>query len=346
MVFKGAYTAIITPFKKNGQLDREGLAALTDFQVENDIEGIVATGTTGESPTLTWSEHINVIKNTYTRAGSRVFVIAGTGSNSTEEALEGTKKSHDIGVRAVLLVDPYYNGPSSLEIRKEYVEPIAGTFPDVQIIPYIIPGRTGTQIHPQDLAKLSNEYPNVKTVKEATGNLENVKQIRKLCGEGFSILSGDDDRTLLLMTDPEVRADGVISVTSNVAPAAVRKMVKALANGRGQEGEALAGGLKPLFDLVTVKTVEETRYGPVEVKARNPLPYKTLMQILGMPSGPCRRPLGRMTRKGLEVVLSKARDVYEKSPEILEPIATFFDIDVHERLFQEKRWHGLTYDGY
>jgi len=344
MVFKGTYTAIITPFTETMKLNSDGVMSLIDFQVENGAEGIVATGTTGESPTLSWDEHIEVIRNVFDRVGSKITVIAGTGSNSTEESLRGTEESQQIGVRAVLLVDPYYNGPSSLEIRREYVEPIAQRFPDIQIIPYIIPGRTGTQMHPQDLAILSHKYVNITAVKEATGNYDNAKLIRKLSGNEFSILSGDDDRTFQLMTMPEIKANGVVSVASNVAPSAVRKMTDALNNGQIKEGENWASKLKPLFELVTVKTTEETYYGPVECKARNPLPYKTLMQILGMPSGPCRRPLGKITREGLEVILSKARYIYQNSPQILEPIETYFDVDLSERLYQDRYWQGLTYD--
>ncbi|MEM4246220.1 MAG: 4-hydroxy-tetrahydrodipicolinate synthase [Candidatus Bathyarchaeia archaeon] len=346
MIFKGTYTAIVTPFTRRMKLDHEGLKRLVEFQSENKVQGIVVTGTTGESPTLSWGEHIRVVKKVYAEAGSGLTVIAGAGSNSTEEALKGVAECQEIGVKAVLLVDPYYNGPSSLEIRREYIEPVARGFPSMQVIPYIIPGRTGTQTYPQDLAAASSRYANISAVKDATGSLENAELVRKLCGNGFSILSGDDDKTARLMTDPGIRANGVVSVVSNVAPQAVSKMVEALGGGRLQEGEELAERLKPLFELVTVKTVEESPYGPVEVKARNPLPIKTLMQILGMPSGPCRRPLGKVTRRGLEDLLNKARRVYENSPEILRPVESFFDVDLGERLYKERFWQGLSYDGY
>ena len=223
------------------------------------------------------------------------------------------------------------------------MEPIARQFPEVQIIPYVIPGRTGTQLLPQDIAVLNQQYPNVSAVKEATGDLENMKLTRKLCGENFNILSGDDDKTYAMMTTPEIAATGVISVTSNIAPRAVSDMAHYILDGNLDEANELAQALQPLFAIVTVKTQEQTPFGPVACKARNPLAYKTFMNVLGMPSGPCRQPLGRMTRNGLEVVLVNARKVYENNPEILRPIEAFFSVDLKERLYNEKYWQGLTY---
>jgi len=345
-LFKGSYTAIVTPFKKDGKLDHEGLDKLTEFHLENGVTGILATGTTGESPALNWEDHISVIEYVWNKCeGNREF-IAGTGSNNPRESSEATAKCYEMGVKTVLLVDPYYNGPSSLEIRREYVEPIATRFPEIQVIPYIIPGRTGTQMHPQDLALLHERHGNVNAVKEATGNMENAATIRKLCGEDFSILSGDDDRTYELMSSKEIKGDGVISIASNVAPKHIHMLVDALLNGRNDESRDLYQKLKPLFELVTVKTIEETPYGQVECKARNPLPYKTLMKILGFPSGFCRPPLGRMTHKGVQTVLETARGVHERSPEIFEPIERFFDVNLDQRLNNEKNWRGLAYEAY
>ncbi|MEM3553043.1 MAG: 4-hydroxy-tetrahydrodipicolinate synthase, partial [Candidatus Bathyarchaeia archaeon] len=335
-MFKGCYTALITPMKKNLEVDYEGLKQLIEFQIDEGVNGVLAVGTTGESPTLTWNEHIEVIKKSLEEVGGRCEFIAGTGSNSSKEAIEATKESYDFGVKSILLVDPYYNGPSSLEIRREYLEPIAAKFPEVNIIPYIIPGRTGTKLLPQDLAILHKKFKNVNAVKEATGDLENARVTRALCGENFSILSGDDDKTFVLMTDPEIKANGVISVTSNIAPSAVQEMVKSLNSGDLNKAEAIAKGLKPLFEAVTVVTQEETEYGQVSCKARNPLPYKTLMNILGMPSGPCRPPLGKMTKKAIVSLVNKAREVYEENPEFLASIEEFFDVDLSERLYKEK----------
>jgi 4-hydroxy-tetrahydrodipicolinate synthase len=341
--FSGCYTALITPMTNNHQVDYVGLQQLVDFQVENGVKGILAVGTTGESPTLDWNEHNHVIREVFENSGKKSLTIAGTGSNSTQEAMEGTLHAQHLGVKSVLLVDPYYNGPSSMEIRREYIEPIASKFPDVQIIPYIIPGRTGTQLYPQDIAILHQQYSNVSCVKEATGDLKNMELTRQLCGDDFDILSGDDDKTYTMMISPDIRASGVISVVSNVAPRAVVDMVHYLLDGNEEAANVIAQGLQPLFSLVTVKTQEQTPFGSVACKARNPVAFKTLMNVLGMPSGPCRQPLGKMTRAGLEVVLTNVRKVYEANPQILQPTADYFDLDLKDRLYNERYAEGLYY---
>ena len=341
----GCYTALITPFA-GGAVDDAGLRQLVTFQIENGITGLLAVGTTGESPTLTWEEHNRVIAMVAGMTRGRCLCIAGTGSNNTAETLEGTRYAVAAGADAVLLVDPYYNGPSSLEIRREYVAPVAEAFPDTHVIPYVIPGRTGAQLLPEDLALLHRQYPNVHTVKEATGDLANMRRTRACCGADFVILSGDDGMTYDMMNDPSIGAAGVISVLSNIAPRAVGQMVAHLAAGEYEEAASLRHALDPLFNLVTVKTNEQTPFGEVVCRARNPLALKTLMAVLGMPSGGCRRPLGLMSAKGLETVLSAARQVQEHHPEIFAPLAAFFKVDVAARLEDAANWRGLAYDSY
>jgi 4-hydroxy-tetrahydrodipicolinate synthase len=342
---KGCFTALITPFEEDG-LDREGLDRLVAYQVQNGISGILAAGTTGESPTLSWEEHYDLVKRVAEGTRGRVLCIAGTGSNNTQEALEATRQAVLAGAEAVLLVDPYYNGPSSLEIRREYIAPIAEANPDVQIVPYVIPGRTGAQLMPEDLALLSQRYNNVKTVKEATGSLENMRRTRACCGEAFSILSGDDAMTLEMMTDPAVRAAGVISVYSNVLPGAICDLVNAICSGDLETARALEANLAPLFGLVTVKTTEQTPLGPVVCKAKNPLAVKTLMAVLGMPGGRCRPPLGRLTRTGMDQLMNAARKVYDTGPQLFEPLADFFNVDVEARLNDPTYQEGLYYEEY
>lgn len=341
----GCFTAIVTPFK-NDTVDYEGLGKLSEFQIKNGITGILAVGTTGESPVLSWDEHNRVIEIVAEKSKDKCICIAGAGSNNTKESLEGTKHAVAVGADAVLLVDPYYNGPSSLEIRREYIAPVAEAAPDIEIIPYVIPGRTGAQLLPEDLAILNQTYKNVNTVKEATANLENMRSTRKCCGPDFTILSGDDGMTFEMMLDPEIKASGVISVTSNVAPGPITEMVRLLEQGEEQDAQKLLTALEPLFGLVTVKTMEKTPYGEVGCRARNPLGFKTLMSILGMPSGGCRQPLGKMTRNGLETVLSAARKVQADNPEILKPVAEFFNVDIEQRLNNPSSWDGLFYEEY
>ena len=345
-MFEGCYTAIITPMREDTSVDFGGLEKLIAFQLANNIQGVLAVGTTGESPTLIWEEHNEVIEHTCKQAKGHCVAIAGTGSNSTRETLAGSEHAAHVGADAVLLVDPYYNGPSSLEIRREYMEPVAREFPQLQVIPYIIPGRTGTMMRPEDLALLAGEYKNVSAVKEATGDLDNMARTRQVCGDDFAILSGDDDKTVAMMKSAEIRAAGVISVMSNVVPGPIQRLTELLKSGDHQRADKLAADLQPFFGMVAVVTTEDTSLGPVECKARNPLPIKTLMNLLGMPSGPCRRPLGKMTRAGLQVVLEAARQVHRNDPALLAPVAEFFGVDIKARLQDTSLVEQLTYASY
>ena len=343
-MFKGCYTALITPFTDDYKVDYEGLTQLVEFQISQGVSGILVAGTTGESPTLSWSEHEDIIKTVYDVAGERTTIIAGTGSNNTDESLKVTQFAYALGIKNILLIDPYYNGPSSLEIRKEYLEVIANKFPSVTIIPYIIPGRTGTQLLPQDLALSYKNYPNINTVKEATGDFDNAKLTRKLCGDDFCILSGDDDKTVQLIQNTAIQSTGVISVASNLVPAAITELVlKTIENN--SDYIDLEKNVSPLFKLVGVQTTESTDLGNVIVKSRNPVPTKTLMQILGLPSGPSRQPLGLVTRQALDFILAQSKLVYENS-DLFKPVESFFDINLQERLYSDKSINGLYYDSY
>ena len=342
----GCYTALITPFNQAGELDKEGLEQLVKFQIENNITGILATGTTGESPTFKWKEHDDVIARVAQLAKGKCARIAGTGSNNTDEALEALANAAKKDVDAVLMVDPYYNGPSSLEIRREYYEVAAKAYPDMEIIPYIIPGRTGAQMLPQDLAILAENCDNISCVKEATGNLDNMKLTRKYCKKDFKIFSGDDALVYDMMTDPEIKACGSISVMSNIAPKFMTQMVALLNQGDADGAMKIQTALKPLLDLVVVTTQEDSKFGQVSCRARNPLPLKTMMQILGMPGGPCRKPLGKMTKKGFDIILDVMKKVQTSNPEIFEPIASFFNVDIQERLSNPEFHASLYYDEY
>jgi 4-hydroxy-tetrahydrodipicolinate synthase len=343
-LFKGCYTALITPFTDDYKVDYEGLTQLVEFQISQGVSGILVAGTTGESPTLSWSEHEDIIKTVYDVAGERTTIIAGTGSNNTDESLKVTQFAYALGIKNILLIDPYYNGPSSLEIRKEYLEVIANKFPSVTIIPYIIPGRTGTQLLPQDLALSYKNYPNINTVKEATGDFDNAKLTRKLCGDDFCILSGDDDKTVQLIQNTAIQSTGVISVASNLVPAAITELVlKTIENN--SDYIDLEKNVSPLFKLVGVQTTESTDLGNVIVKSRNPVPTKTLMRILGLPSGPSRQPLGLVTRQALDFIFEQSKLVYENS-DLFKPVESFFDINLQERLYSDKSINGLYYDSY
>ncbi|HLF06101.1 MAG TPA: 4-hydroxy-tetrahydrodipicolinate synthase [Thermoplasmata archaeon] len=342
-MYEGCYTAVVTPFSDDGTVDYEMLHRLVEFQVEQGASGVVAVGTTGESPTLTWDEHLKVIARTLDSTADRFQVIAGTGSNSTSEAIDGTRHAWDLGARNALLVDPYYNGPSSLEIRKEYYEPLAIEFPEMQLIPYIIPGRTGTQLSAMDLGELARKFSNIRSVKDAVGNFDWTREVRKECGPVFDILSGDDDKTFDLMLDAKIQAAGTISVVSNLVPGALTELTYAIIKGRVDRATQLRDALAPLFGIVTVSVEHSGPRGPQKLKFRNPLAVKTALRLLGVPVGQCRKPLGRMTKEGVQVVLNALRKVHEKDPAILEPLGDHFDVDVPRRLEDERSLEGLHY---
>lgn len=335
--FEGVWTAIITPFDRNGGIDFEGLEKNIKFQIANGAN-LVPTGTTGESPTIDWREHDRVITKTVRLAKGKAFVIAGTGSNSTREACRGTKHAVEVGAQGVLLVDCYYNAPSSLELRTQYYEVVAKAFRKAFIIPYIIPGRTGTKLEVEDLAILHRKFKNVRSVKEATGDLERMAKTRSLCGDDFDILSGDDDKTFDMMTREDIRASGVISVMSNIVPGPINEMIKAIRNRDMEKANRLKNALDPLFKIVTVNTIESYEGFEVPNKFRNPLSIKTIMKGLGLPSGPCRPPLGRMTPRGVEVVRNALKVVYEKDKEIFWPIQDFYKINIEDRLANDRYW--------
>ena len=345
--FRGAITALVTPFGADGGVDFDGLEKNIDFQLSQGISGVVPTGTTGESPTLTWEEHNKVIERTVARAAGRAFVLAGTGSNATHEAIEATQHARDAGATGSLLVDCYYNGPSSLELREEYYAAVAAAAPGFPLVPYVLPGRTGTVLLPEDLAILRHEHPQFAAVKEATGDLTRMKRTRQLCGPDLAILSGDDDITLKMMLDKAIAAAGVISVVTNVAPGAIAAMVAAAAAGDAKKAQDLGGRLTPLFKLVTVKVQSERRFpwggsATVEDRFRNPSGIKTMLAGLGMPAGSFRRPLGKMTRAGVEIVRNALRVVWKESPEILKPIEPFYGIDIASRLSDDRGWESLA----
>jgi 4-hydroxy-tetrahydrodipicolinate synthase len=335
--FEGCWTAMVTPFDRKGEVDFEGLEKNVQFQIEQGAH-LVPTGTTGESPTLDWKEHDRVITKTAKWARGKAYVMAGTGSNSTKEALRGTTHAVEAGAPSVLMMDCYYNGPSTLELRTQYYEPIVKKFRKTFIVPYIIPGRTGTKLEVEDLAILHQKYKNLRSVKEATGDLDRMAKTRTLLGDDFDILSGDDDKTYEMLTRQDIRASGVISVMSNIVPGPIAEMVRAVLSGNTVRAEQLKNALDPLFKAVTVNTIESYEGFEVPCKFRNPVPIKTMMNGLGMPSGPRRPPLGKMTPKGVEVVRNALKEAYSKDREVFRPIHEFYKIDIEERLSNDRYW--------
>ncbi len=272
-MFKGVFPAIITPFQEDFSLDEEGLRRNIEFLSNAGISGIVPCGTTGESATLSFEEHKQVVEIAVDC--SKVPVIAGTGSNNTREAVELTKHAADVGADAALLITPYYNKPNDRGMFEHY-RTIAEKC-NIPIILYNVPKRTGIDLKPDLVAKLS-KVKNIIGVKEASGSLSQVSQvIEQTRGSGFTVLSGDDDLTLPIMA---LGGSGVISVVANVAPRKTMAMVEATAKGDLERARNLHFELAPLVRSMFLET--------------NPIPVKTAYRLMGLAAGPLRLPLASM----------------------------------------------------
>ncbi len=278
-MFKGAIVAIVTPFK-DGKVDEESFRELIEFQIENGTDGIVPCGTTGESATLSYEEHDRVIEITVEAVNKRVPVIAGTGSNSTEEAVRLTKHAYDAGVDGVLMITPYYNRPTQEGLYQHY-KMIAEKVP-IPIIPYNVPSRTGTNLLPETVGKLSR-IDNIVGIKEATGSLNQVSEVIGCCGDDFTVLSGDDFTVLPLLA---VGGKGVISVTSNVAPADMAGMIDAFEAGDLPRARALHYKMFPLMSALFFET--------------NPIPVKATLAMMGKIEYELRLPLSKMSDANYE----------------------------------------------
>ncbi len=260
MKFKGLYTAIITPFKDN-QVDVEAFRNLVEMQIAAGVDGIVAVGTTGESPTLSHEEHMEVIRLAIEFSNKRCQVIAGTGSNATDEAIIMTQEAARMGADGSLQVCPYYNKPSN-EGLYQHFKAIAKSC-DMPIMLYNVPGRSGIEIPVETVARLAADCPNIVSIKEAGGKIERIDQIRALVHEDFSILSGDDALTVPFIS---CGAHGLVSVTSNIAPAQMKQLVDAAILGDGKRASALQKKYYPL--MTGLMTLENN---PCPIKAAHAL---------------------------------------------------------------------------
>lgn len=272
-MFKGAYTAIVTPFSKDGEVDYGKLRRLVEMQIKGGIDGIVPVGTTGESPTLDYDEHRKVIETVVKSARNKIKIIAGTGANSTREAVELTRFAAEVGADATLQVAPYYNKPSQEGLARHFLE-IADI--GLPVVLYNIPGRTGVEISVDTVARLA-KHPKIRTLKEAGGSVQRVSQILSKCD--ISILSGDDPLTIPMMS---VGAMGVISVASNIVPKVVADMVHAALAGRWAKAMAMHRKYYRLFTGIFIDT--------------NPVPVKAAMAMQGLIEEEYRLPLCPMSK--------------------------------------------------
>jgi len=279
-MFKGSLVAMITPFKENGKIDENGIKELVEFHIKNGTDGIVPCGTTGESPTLSHEEHKKVVELTIKAAAGRIPVIAGTGSNSTWEALDLTSHAKENGADGALVVVPYYNKPTQKGLYMHYKK-LAEEI-DIPIIVYNVPSRTGVNMLPETLAELA-ELKNIVAVKEASGNLDQMTQIVELCGDKITLLSGDDK---LLLPVLSIGGKGVISVVANIIPRDVSDMVREFEERNYQKAkEIFLSKVYPLSNAMFYET--------------NPIPVKTSVRLMGMPSGELRLPLSPMSESNL-----------------------------------------------
>ena len=273
-MFKGSIVAIVTPFR-NGAVDEEKLRELVEFQIVNGTDAIVPCGTTGESSTLDYEEHDRVIEIVVQQVAKRVPVIAGTGSNSTREAIDMTAHAKKLGADGALLVTPYYNKPSQEGLYRHYMA-VADAVALPQIL-YNVPGRTGVNLLPETVARLA-EHRNIVAIKEATGSLQQGSEVLALCGDKIDVLSGDDFITFPMMA---CGAKGVISVLANVMPKEVASLVDAFFAGKMEEARQWHLKLLKISNAMFIET--------------NPVPVKTAVALMGKCGDEVRLPLAPMS---------------------------------------------------
>jgi 4-hydroxy-tetrahydrodipicolinate synthase len=291
-MFTGVYTAIITPFK-NDRIDYDSYHSLLERQIKAGVSGVVPCGTTGESPTLTYEEHSELIRKTVEICRGKIKVIAGTGSNSTKEAIELTEHANKDGVDGILSVNPYYNKPTQEGLFLHFSAIAKSSNSPVML--YNIPGRTAVNMLPETILRLT-QIPNIVSVKEATGDLGQMSKTISLVPESFTVLSGDDNLTLPLMA---VGGRGVVSVVSNIFPSRVKELVDSFAKGEIQKAKEIHYSLLKLFSMVFVET--------------NPIPVKAIMSWMGFCTNELRLPLTTLSEgKGQEDLKSLINTMREK----------------------------------
>ena len=291
-IFKGSIVALVTPFSdKGGKVDEMTLRKLVKFHIDNGTSGIVPCGTTGESPTLDYEEHDRVIEVCVEAANGKIPIIAGTGSNSTAEAITITKHAAKAGADASLQVSPYYNKPTQKGLY-EHFKAIAESV-DIPIILYNIASRTGVNILPETMAKLARDCKNIVGVKESSGDLDQMARIKALCPSDFQLISGDDSLTLPIMA---IGGIGIISVVANIAPKDVAEMVDEFLKDNLEEAQRLHYKLLPLIKAIFIET--------------SPIPVKTAMGLMGLCDAQLRLPLCSMSEDNL-AKLKKALKDYE-----------------------------------
>jgi 4-hydroxy-tetrahydrodipicolinate synthase len=288
MILQGCYVAIVTPFSKDGSVDEDGLRKNIEFLIKRGVAGIVPCGTTGESATLSWDEHNRVVDIALSQAKGRIQVIAGAGSNNTSESIEAAKHAQINGAHAILCITPYYNKPTQEGLYQHYK--MIATKVDVPMVVYNVPGRTGVNLNAETVERLC-EFKNIVAVKEASGNLLQISEIHRRCGDRLTILSGDDALTLPILV---CGGTGVISVVANIWPEKMVAMIKACQKGNMAEALRLHEQLLPVSNAMFIET--------------SPGPVKTAMSHLGLSAGDPRLPLVAMGKENKHKLITVLKE--------------------------------------
>lgn len=329
-------TALVTPFAgPQLSLDLPALQALLTFQVAQGVDQILLAGTTGECAALRDDEYEALL-----RAAVEVVpgerLIAGLGAGRIEQVVARGHSALNLGISCLLLADCPYSGASSAALRSHWHGPVARALPQAQLIAYAVPARTGTELLPDDLARLAEDHPNVIGVKDATGRLARMERVRSLCGDDFLLICGDDAHARSAMLDPVIRAHGCCSVLSNLVPGRMVALVAAAAAGEAAEARRLHDALSGLFGLM-VLTVDEAVELRGEVlmvpqRVRNPVPLKQALCELGLLSAGCRAPLGELGRRGRAAVRDLLLDALLQDPTLFAAFESGFGIEVSAAL--------------
>jgi len=288
-MMKGLYVALVTPFHKDGSLNEEKLRELVRFHIDAGTDGLVPCATTSENPTYTWQEHFRIIEIVVEEAAGRIKVVPGCGTNSTVKSIENITKARELGADGAMVVTPYYNKPTQEGLYAHFMK--LADDGGIPLMLYNVPGRTGVNMKPSTVARLS-KHDKIVALKEASGSLEQMTEIILLCGDRINLLSGDDGITLPILS---IGGLGVVSVVGNIVPKDVLAMIAAFNKGNLDEARTLGYKLFPLCQVMFIET--------------NPMPVKEAMNLLGMGVGDVRLPLVRMLPENLEK-LSKALTAY------------------------------------
>jgi len=287
-MFSGTIVAMVTPFTASGELNAEAVKKLVRFHLEKGTRGLVPSGTTGESPTLSKEEKLRLFEIVVEEVNGKIPIIAGTGNYNTAQSLEMTREAKRIGVDAALIITPYYNKPTQEGLYRHFMEIADGV--DLPLVIYNVPGRTSVNILPETIERLA-DHPNIVAVKEASGNLNQISEIHARCGDKLTILSGDDGLTLPLLA---VGGKGVVSVTGNIVPEKLNEMIDAFMVGNTAKALEIHEYLAELNSVLFIET--------------NPIPVKTALNLMGFDVGGFRLPLCELApenAKRLKIVLRK-----------------------------------------